>query len=64
MPHEIHILPAGNTEEHEKTENCKCKPQKEILSSVKVFIHKPADGHEYCKIMINKKWSKIDFLTT
>lgn len=63
--HLVHLLPVTNTEEHEKTENCKCNPRKESVGgTVKLFIHQAPDGQECCKVEINMGWSKTEFITT
>ncbi len=62
MPHEVHILPTNDEEEHDETENCKCSPHKEsVTGTVKVFIHQASDGQKYCKVKIDKKWAKMPF---
>jgi hypothetical protein len=65
MSNEIHVIPVPDAEEHEEDESCKCDPKEEKVGTTKVFIHKPSDGREYCKIKPNKKkWSKPKFVTT
>lgn len=65
MSHEIHVIPVPDSEEHEENENCRCNPkEEEKVGTIKIFIHRPSDGREYCKLKINKKWAKIDFLST
>ena len=65
MPYEIHILPASNVNDHEMTENCKCKPEEKTVSKVKVLIHNSSDGNKYCEVAPkDKNWSKQEFITT
>lgn len=48
----INVLPMNDVEEHEKTEDCKCKPRVEAFGSAgKVFFHNSFDGKKKLILM-------------
>lgn len=42
----IHILPFADSEEHEETVECKCKPRLIEIGKATMVLHNPFDGRE------------------
>lgn len=61
----VNVFPLNEKEKHEKTEECKCKPQVEPIGAAgKVIVHNLIEGRKHFDITVDdNRWAKPKLVT-